>query len=159
MQEAKQNTKLKTVKFLVNVIACLLAYGLTWSSVYSLLWFMDETGLDSLSPPFDFGNLLLTFVWNFLCPDWPILATGGLLAVLTCFLLPRIKEGVRSSLACGLVPAGVVLFFFGFTGSGVLPALLVLVASWIVGSLIARTWQRKLFGLPHSGRSLVHRGG
>ncbi len=138
-------------------VTCISAYGIIWACTFNLLWFLESNGLKSLRYSADFGRVLLSLVWNALCPDWPFFAVGLVLGLLTCVCLPKICGAVKSSLLWSSLPAAAILAIFGFTTSGFLPALMAMAASYLAATVVARTWQQPLFSVPFSGRFLAPR--
>lgn len=134
---------------------CILAYGFIWACAFNLLWFLVSNGSEYIHNSPDFGSFLLPLAWNALCPDWPFFVMGSILGLLTCACLPRLGGAVKSSLLWSLLPATAIVTMFGFTASGLLPALLAVAASYVAGAVIARTWQQPLFAVPVVGHSLI----
>ncbi len=138
-------------------VICVVSYALIWAYSFSLLWFLESSGPEYLRHPEELWSILLALAWNTLCPDWPFLATGLLLGLLTCACLPRAGGAVKSSLLWSLLPAGGIFAMFGFTASGFLPALLAVAASYLAATVVARAWQQPLFSVPIAGSPLAPR--
>ena len=137
--------------------ACILVYALIWGGTFSLLWFLGSNGLEVCHHLDDPWRVLLMMAYNALCPDWPFLAAGLCLGVLTCLCIPKAGGAVKSGLLWSLLPVAAILTMFGFTTSGLLPTLLAVMASWLAASVVARTWQQPLFSIPFAGRPLAPR--
>ncbi len=134
---------------------CILAYGFIWACTFNLLWFLVSNGLEYFDHSVDFGSVLLPLAWNALCPDWPFFAIGSVLGLLTCVCLPKLGSAMKASLIWSFLPAATIFAMFGFTASGLLPALLAVAASYLAGAVMARTWQQPLFSVPFAGHSLA----
>lgn len=114
---------------------CFVICSLVWSYTVSLLWFLETSDfMDRLSPD-HLGAFFFGMCWSTLCPDWPFLAAGASLSLITYFLAPLCQGAVRASLIAGALPLGMVLVVFSFTTSSFLPALFVLTASFLSGAV------------------------
>ena len=136
---------------------CIVSYALIWGDAFSLLWFLESDGPETFSHAEEPWRILLALAWNALCPDWPFLAAGLVLGLLTCVCLPRAGGAVKSGLLWSLLPAAAIFAMFGFTASGFLPALLAVATSYLAATVVARTWQQPLFSVPIAGSPLAPR--
>jgi len=138
-------------------VACVLAFALIWGDTFSLLWFLESNGLEVSRHLEDPWRLLLAAAWNALCPDWPFLAAGLVLGLLTSVCLSKPGGAMKAGLLWSLLPVAALLAMFGFTTSGLLPALLAIAASCLASAVVARTWQQPLSSAPYAGRPLTPR--
>ena len=127
---------------------CILAYGFIWAYTFNLLWFLESNGVEYLRHFKYIEHAWLPITWNILCPEWPFFAFGLILGLVVCVSLTKTGNAVKSGLLCGLLPAIGIFVLFGFTTSGLLPALLAVAAAYFAAAIVARTWPSLFLALP-----------